>query len=77
MKCNEDARLKGIYDSALRVWRLSRESLASGAYTPAASSRLRKELLAARTRASNELYEHSQQCAQCRKARHPHPMGVG
>jgi hypothetical protein len=61
MGCAEDLRLRQVYEAALRAWNLNR-----GVRSIDARSRLRKELLSARFKAADDLYDHSVKCPTCK-----------
>ncbi len=65
MKCSEDSRLRQAYEAARREWNNTSsvfEIIPSGE----TRKQLRKQLLRARTKAANDLYEHSVKCKMCR-----------
>jgi hypothetical protein len=66
MGCAEDLRLSQAYEAALRAWNLNHSSFLNGEVSIDASSRLRRELLRARLKAANDLYDHSVKCRDCK-----------
>jgi hypothetical protein len=69
MGCAEDLRLRQAYEAALRAWNLSHPSSINGFYSIHASSRLRRELLSARWKAADDLYDHSVKCPTCKMSK--------
>jgi hypothetical protein len=69
MGCAEDLRLRQAYEAALRAWNLSHPSFITGFYSIDASSRLRQELLSARWKAADDLYDHSVNCPTCKMSK--------
>jgi hypothetical protein len=65
MACAEDARLKEIYETALRAWLNSRLRLFEGVRSSETTFQFRKRLLQSRLKAANDLYEHSLTCPTC------------
>jgi hypothetical protein len=72
MTCSEDARLKQLYYDALFAWRLNRRLL-DGIYPIESTLQFRKDLLAARHKASRDLYDHSVTCPKCKTGRFTAP----
>jgi hypothetical protein len=69
MMCAKEFRLKQAYDKAFRAWSSSWDGLMCGARTAEASSAFRRQILDARLKAANALYDHSLQCAECKEAK--------
>jgi hypothetical protein len=66
--CPEEMRLQQAYDAALSAWKRNR-LLADRIYSIDAKARLRRELLDARFKAANALYDHSIKCPDCKLSR--------
>jgi hypothetical protein len=66
MACPEDLRLRQVYEAALRAWNLYHSCCLNGAHSKDANSRLRRELLNARLKAADDLYDHSVKCPTCK-----------
>jgi hypothetical protein len=66
MGCVEDLRLRQVYEAALRAWNLNHLTFFNGVRSSDASSRLRRELLSARFKAADDLYDHSLKCPICK-----------
>jgi hypothetical protein len=71
MGCAEDLRLRQAYDAALRAWNLHHSSFYNGVRSIDASSRLRRQLLDAKSKAVDDLYDHSIRCPACKIAKIP------
>jgi hypothetical protein len=69
MGCAEDTRLRQAYDAALRAWNLHHSSFYNGVRSIDASSRLRRQLLDAKSKAVDDLYEHSVKCPTCKMSK--------
>jgi hypothetical protein len=69
MGCAEDLRLRQAYEAALRAWNLNHSSFFNGVRSIDASSRLRRELLSARLKAADDLYDHSVKCPTCKMSK--------
>jgi hypothetical protein len=69
MGCAEDLRLRQAYEAALRAWNLNHSRFFNGVRSIDASSRLRKELLSARLKAADDLYDHSVKCPTCKMSK--------
>ena len=69
MACAEEARLRQIYNTALRAWSLQHYKVANGSYTGETRQTVPKQLLNARLKAANDLYDHTVSCPSCEKAR--------
>jgi hypothetical protein len=69
MTCAEDLRLRQAYEKALQAWDSSRSSLMRGVRSTETSSARRRQILAARLKAANDLYEHSLKCADCKMSK--------
>jgi hypothetical protein len=69
MGCAEDLRLRQAYEAALRAWNLNHARFFNGVRSIDASSRLRKELLSARLKAADDLYDHSVKCPTCKMSK--------
>jgi hypothetical protein len=67
--CPEEKRLWEAYDAALSAWKRHSQFLGSGVYTIDARSRLRRQLLDARFKGANDLYDHCAKCSDCKIAR--------
>jgi hypothetical protein len=67
--CREEKRLREAYDAALFAWKRHSQFLGSGVYTINARSRLRRQLLDARFKDANDLYDHCVKCPDCKIAR--------
>jgi hypothetical protein len=67
--CSEEIRLRNAYDAALSAWKRNRQILGNGVYSIDRRSRLRRELLDARFKAANELYDHCVRCPHCKISR--------
>jgi hypothetical protein len=66
MACAEDARLKEIYETALRAWLNSRLRLFEGVRSSETTFQFRKRLLQSRLKAAHDLYMHSLTCPTCK-----------
>lgn len=66
MRCSEHLRLRQRYEAALHAWKLHQPDLVNGVYSLDTSRRFRRELLHARSKAANELYEHTVKCPKCK-----------
>jgi hypothetical protein len=70
--CPEEVRLGKAYDAALSawsVWTRKNHVLAIGVQLSDARSRLRRELIDARFKTANDLYDHCVRCPDCKVAR--------
>jgi hypothetical protein len=65
MTCDEDVRLKAVYDAALCAWLKHRQGLLGGPRRKT-TFQLRKQLLQSRWKAAEDLYEHSLTCPICK-----------
>lgn len=75
MVCTEDTRLRLIYEASMRVWNLNC-SVLDGVRISGNTYRHRKDLLNARLRAANELYDHSVTCPDCKARLVTRPANV-
>jgi hypothetical protein len=66
MTCAEDLRLRQAYEKALRDWNSSRSNVLRGVRSTETSSAFRRQILTARLKAANDLYDHSLKCADCK-----------
>jgi hypothetical protein len=67
MACAEDLRLRQAYEKALRDWNSIRSNAFRGVCST--SSAFRRQILTARLKAANDLYDHSLKCADCKRCR--------
>jgi hypothetical protein len=68
MACSEDVRLRQIHEEVLRLCNINRQVL-DGVRLRVAARRHRRDLLNARFKAANELYNHSVTCPECKGQR--------
>jgi hypothetical protein len=66
MPCAEDLRLRQAYRAAIAAWKSNHPALINGDYSIDDSSRFRREMLNARSKAANDLYDHSVNCLKCK-----------
>jgi hypothetical protein len=69
MTCAEDLRLRQAYEKALRDWNSSRSNALRGVRSTETSSAFRRQILTARLKAANDLYDHSIKCAECKMSK--------
>ncbi len=69
MPCAEETRLRLIYKAAVRAWSLNRYQLTKGVFPVEAVETVPKQLLSARLKAANDLYDHTVRCPSCRMTR--------
>jgi hypothetical protein len=67
MACAEETRLRQTYNTALRAWSLQHSKVANGGYSGESRQTVPKQLLNARLKAANDLYDHTVSCSSCRK----------
>lgn len=67
--CTEDRRLRKAYKTALFAWSLDYSCFINGVYSVEATSGCRRELLDARLKAIDELYDHSVNCEICKPSK--------
>jgi hypothetical protein len=68
MACAEEARLRQIYNTALRAWSLQHSKVSNGSHSGESRHTVPKKLLNARLKAANDLYDHTVSCPSCGKA---------
>lgn len=67
--CADGIRLKQVYKGAVFAWNLYHSYSINGVHSIDASSRLRRELLDARLKAIDDLYDHNVNCPVCKLSR--------